>query len=589
MPDAISDRGFSGRPRYIADFDRCEPADALAAEIVRGRWHLMPFEAEGVAGTMLSVGPESLVPAVTYPLRARGWYAISVGVHPTAEAEGELPQVLVRLSGDSAFSTLTWSTEGHHLRRKQLQEIFWKVADLSGQEVVVGQVNRRIDEGDGLASVQTGAVRIAYLKLVPLTDGEIQGLHGERTLGSDRRLWAHNDSHGPHYSYRPTTAEQIRREIEPYRDTDFSRMYWESGSGDLMHYFTKIGRTPDAPGVSVFPRVGDRMVAESWRSFLEQGVDPFRVAIDHTHELGMEFHASYRLAGWTYPPPLNQNFVDGFYVEHPEWHCRDREGRGLPRVSYAFTQVQDYCLAMLREMAEFAIDGVCLLFNRRPPYLMYEQPLIDGFSKTHGVDPRELPEDDPGWLAYRADFLTAFMRRVRREMDEVGREQGRSRPIGISACVQGLAAENTLFGVDVATWANEGIIDAVIPYSAAPLAMPTNEDTWASSEQISPFLEATEGTNCVLAPNVMPRHMSPEDLRRKAHMIYGTGAEHLFFWDCAGPHGRANMQPMWNALRRLGHREEIAEWVAAAEQDLGDWTRPLYSMGGWDMTVVAPG
>ena len=589
MPDGITDLGFTGFPRYVADFDCCVPAHALAADITHDRWHVMPFTAADVAGNLLSTGPETLVPQVTYPLRTRGWHAVSVGVHPTAEAEGEFSEVGVRLSGDPAFTNLTWSTEGHHLRRKEIQEIFWKVADLTGQDVVFAQVTRRVAPGHGPSSIQAGAVRIAYLKLVPLTAGEVRGLQKERSGGDDRRLWAHNDSHGPHYVYRPTAADHIRREIEPYRDSDFGRMFWEAGSGDLMHYFTKIGRTPDAPGVSVFPRVGDRLVAESWRSFLEQGVDPFQVAIDHTHELGMEFHAAYRLAGWTYPPPLNHSFAHGFFEKHPEWRCLNRDGSELPRMSYAFAQVQGYCLAVLREMAQFPIDGICLLFNRRPPYLMYEQPLIDGFSARHGIDPRELAEDAPEWLAYRADFLTGFMRRVRKEMEDVGREQGRSRPIGISVCVQGLAAENTLFGVDVATWAREGLVDALIPYSASPLAMPTEQDTWASPAQLAPFVEATVGTDCVLAPNVMPRHMSPEEFRRKARMIYGTGADHLFFWDCAGPHGRANFRPMWNALRRLGHRAEIEEWVALGEPALGTWTMPLHSLDGWDMTVIAPG
>ena len=57
----------------------------------------------------------------------------------------------------------------------------------------------------------------------------------------------------------------------------------------------------------------------------------------------------------------------------------------------------------------------------------------------------------------------------------------------------------------------------------------------------------------------------------------------------AGPGGRANYQPMWNALRRLGHREEILEWIQAGEPALGDWTNPLLALGDWDMTVIAPG
>ena len=124
MSDAIADRGLRAGPRYVADFDRCTPADALAPDATRGRWQTLPFEAEGISGSMLFAGPETLAPDVTYPLRVEGWHAVSVGIHPTAEAESEFAQVPVKLSGDSAFTMLTWSTEGHHLRRKELQEIY---------------------------------------------------------------------------------------------------------------------------------------------------------------------------------------------------------------------------------------------------------------------------------------------------------------------------------------------------------------------------------------------------------------------------------------------------------------------------------
>ena len=587
--DHIAARGFTGEPVYITDLDRCTPATALCAEAARGRWQTLDYEAEGFSGVLLMAGPETRAPAIRYPLRAPGWHAVSVGVHPTSDGEGDLTQMLVKLSGDDTFSVLTWDTGGHHLRRKQLQEIFWKVADLTEQQVDFRQLTRRIDPGDAFGSVQCAALRVAYIKLVPLTPSEVDAVRAGRAGGEGRRLFAHNDSHGPHYVYGPTTAEEIRREIEPYRDSDFSRMYWESGSGDLLHYPTKIGRTPDVPEIAEFGRVGDRLVAESWRSYLEQGLDPFRIALDRTHEIGLEFHASYRLAGWTYPPPLDQDYRRGHFRDHPELRCIDRDGTPLPRLSYAFRETQDYCLALLREMATYPIDGICLLYNRRPPYVAYEQPLLESFAAAHGEDPRELPDDDPAWLAFRADVMTEFMRRVRRTMDESSPQQSRGRRMQISACVMGLEDENRYFGLDVAAWAREGLIDVLIPYSAAPLAMPTEEDTWSDPAQLEPFVAATQGTACTLAPNVMPRHMSPKDFRRMAHMLYGTGAEHLFFWDCAGPSGRANYRPSWNALRRLGQREEIAAWVQAGEPDLGDWTVPLRRLGGWDMTVIAPG
>ncbi len=590
-PDYISDRGFQAKPIYLADLDRCAPADAWSSEAAPGRWRRLPYETADFKGAMMTAGPETRAPRLTYPLRAEGWHAISIGIHATGHGEGEDGELLVRLSGDETFSILTWGPShlDGHTRRKQLEEVFWKVADLSGQQIVFSQLTVRVHPEEGPGALRCRPARVAYIKLVPLNQAESQELLSERAGGRQRRLFAHEDSHGPHYIYRLTTAEQIRRGIEPYRDTDFSRMYWESGGGDLLHYFTNIGRLPDAPGMQDFGRVGDRLMAESWRSFRAQGLDPFEVAIEHTHALGMEFHASYRLAAWTYPPPLDHDYRDGMFARHPELHCLDRDGQPLPRLSFAFRETQDYVLALLREMCSFPIDGVCLLFNRRPPYLAYETPLIDGFERAHGQDPRMLPDDDPEWLDFRAGVMTDFMRRVRRELDEVARQQGRAKAFDLSACVLGLPTENRYFGLDLDLWAREGLIDTLIPYSAATLAMPIETDTWTSAEEIEPFVRAVHGTQCVLAPNVMPRHMPPADLRRLADMVYDAGADHLFFWDCAGPHGRANYREMWDALRRLGHRAEIKAWRQAGESSLSATTLPLESLGGWDMGVIAPG
>ena len=179
MADCITDRGFSAAPIYVTDLERCQPADRLSPDGGVHRWQTISYETEGFSGVMLKAGPETRAPEVRYPLSVTGWHAISIGIHPTSE-EG-LPQALVKLSGDDTYSVLTWDTGGHHLRRKQLQEIFWKVADLNGQAVDFCQLARRIDPGDGFGSVQCGGVRIAYVKLVPLTPAEVDALH--RTTG----------------------------------------------------------------------------------------------------------------------------------------------------------------------------------------------------------------------------------------------------------------------------------------------------------------------------------------------------------------------------------------------------------------------
>ena len=112
---------------------------------------------------------------------------------------------------------------------------------------------------------------------------------------------------------------------------------------------------------------------------------------------------------------------------------------------------------------------------------------------------------------------------------------------------------------------------------------------WSDARELDYFLEAVNGTACLLAPNVMPRSMSPEDFRRRAATIYGAGVEHLFFWDCAGGHGRANYRPMWNAVRRLGHVDEVRAWSREGKPELGWISSDLRSVGGWSTDYADAG
>ncbi len=589
--DLWSDQGYEADPIYLTDLDRATPAAALAADVRPGTWRTLPYETEHLRGVMLAAGYDVQAPAISYPLERHGWHAISVGFHPTAHEQGWLDQVLVKLSGDDTYGMLRWETArglDGHTRRQRFEELFWKVAKLDGQELVFEQITRRIAAGDGPGAIQGDAAKIAYIKLVPLSEAEAAA-HEADLAGTDtRRLFGHNDAFYP-YIYRTTTAEEIRREVEPYGDTDFARIYWEVGGGDKLYYPTSVGRSPADLKLPSYSRLGERLLAESFEQLFGAGIDPVEVALQHTHDLGMEFHASYRLAAWTYPPTVMDGFFTGGYFEsHPELHCIDRQGRTLPRLSYAFPETQEFCLSVLREVAAYPVDGVALLFNRRPPYLDYEAPLVESFKQEFGEDPHDVDERDPRWLGHRAAVMTDFMRRLRAEMDSASAARN-GRRINISVCVLGTEEDNDFFALDVATWAREGLIDTLIPYSPAPLALPVAEDTWTSGDQIQPFVEAVRGTDCVMAPNLMPRDLSAEDYRRMASMLYGAGAEHLFVWDCAGSWFRANCQAPWNSLRRLGHRDEIEGWRQAGEPNLENPMTPILNLGGWDMTTIAPG
>ena len=173
-------------------------------------------------------------------------------------------------------------------------------------------------------------------------------------------------------------------------------------------------------------------------------------------------------------------------------------------------------------------------------------------------------------------------------MDEEGGAQRRRVRIEISAIVGGTEEENLINGMDLAAWVSEGLVDTLIPYTSGP-NYDSSVTAWTDPKQLEYFVNLVRETSCVLAPNLMPRHMTPEEFRRRAATVYSAGAENMFFWDCAGGSGRANYRDMWNALRRLGHRDEIDAWRASGESDLSNPRMDLSKLGDWNLSYVTPG
>ena len=588
MRDGLADRALTGEPIYLTDLSLCRPAQALSRTPRRKHWRMLNYTADGRDGVMLLAGPETAAPEIHLPLDVDGWHAVSLGVMPTRSAEeGGGLELQVRLSDETVPALLTLPPD--RASPPSLVEMFWKTADLTGRTLALSQVTAQMAPGDGPGSVHCGAARVAYVKLVPLDASETSRNRAEATRRDTRRLFAHQDANGPLGLWRLTSARDIQREIEPYRDTDFSRLYWEVGRGDLMFSHTELGREATFNGLGDFARVFDRLHVESRRALREQDIDPFDVAVDYAHQIGLELHAAYRVAGFRFPPPYDHfNWGNSVYERHAEWRGVNREGNQTPRLAYTYPEVRAQVIDLLREMCLRPIDGVCLLYCRRPPLVEYEPPLVDGFKERFGRDPRSLDPLDPQWLHFRAEVLTQFMREVRQALDETATEQRRSQPFHVSAVVLSGEAENLENAIDLRQWVAQGLVDTIIPYTSEP-DLDSMTPAWTDPASLQFFVDLVRGTPVTLAPNVMPRHMPPGDLRRRAADIYDAGAEHMFFWDSAGGGGRATYGAMWNALRRLGHRQEIDAWRTDGAPDIDACVRPLHTLGDWDLRYQTPG
>ncbi|MFN0168993.1 MAG: family 10 glycosylhydrolase [Bryobacteraceae bacterium] len=543
---------------YLADFDKCLPASALARGPQPRRWRLLSYESDNARGFLLVAGQNTDAPEIRYRFSQKGWHAVSIGLCTLGHLEHT--SVQIRLKSDRTFCVLNHTQYSKPDARRRIDDFFWKYADVTGEELVIRTLKR--------GPVWDGAW-IAYLKLTPLSEAEVAEVKRDRARKDTRRLYAHNDAFTYAARVGTSTAGEIAREIEPLRDTDFSRLYWEVGDGDNLYYPSKLAPAITGALMKDPHRLADKLHQESHVAYERNGIHPAKVAIEAAHSLGLEFHACWRPAGFHYPPPHEDRNPNGLYDQHPEWRSRDRLGRPTPRLSYAYPGVRNFALSMFREVAGYPVDGVCLLYNRRPPFLEYEEPVVNSFKKQFGQDPRQLDERDERWLRHRAGVMTQFHRDLRAALP---------RKVQISAIVLAGAQENLYNALDVEGWVREGLVDTIIPYTNAP-RIDSAADSWLDPKDYEFFLRVTRGTSCKMALSLLPRKMSPEEYRRRAKMHYDAGVENLFFWDTFE---RNDFSPSWSALRRLGHREEVGKPLERPHS-------MLRKVGDWDLSYATPG
>ena len=291
------------------------------------------------------------------------------------------------------------------------------------------------------------------------------------------------------------------------------------------------------------------------KTFRAKHIDPLAVTCDFAHQLGLDFHATVRTGSFICEPPYDGAMRSNFYRMHPEFRCRNKEGREIPRLSYAWPEVQRHMLDLYLEIARRNIDGFGWVFVRGMPVVFCEAPILDACVRRYGKDPRRLSADDEAVRTARAETVTAFLRKAKNELNDLRAKQGR-RPLTFSAMVPATRAVNRHYGLDVRTWAREGLIDILaVDWSIQDRNAPNNEST--DNMELDFFLEIVKGTKCRLAPRL---HYSG-DKRELRHLaqLYAHGIKNGLLWDTANFY-RGKPQ-LWSLVRRFGHKERVKKWA----------------------------
>ena len=205
-------------------------------------------------------------------------------------------------------------------------------------------------------------------------------------------------------------------------------------------------------------------------------------------------------------------------------------GFDSPDDTIAYPEVRQYFLEHFRENIEFGADGVCLVFNRGWPLILFEQPVADAFKRKTGREMKSVSADHPTLRQVRADFVTGFLRDIRRTVTEAGGAR-ETKIVALTLATPGI---NRHFGMDCDVWARENLVDVICPYPYGMTAKPT-------LIEVKEWVTELRGSDTKLCPilNRMTYEPAgifetPKAMLDRAEEWLGLGVDGFSFWDLDG-------------------------------------------------------
>lgn len=479
------------------------PVSAVASP---GHWRTVTYQSAEFDGVLLGCGEATCPAPIRLYLGATGPHRIWLGLYAWGSGA-----IRVRLTSDLSCTQVS-APSYSVIEAPVLHEVLWKTGDLTGQDLWL--------EGAYGRQAQAGA--LAYVRLEPVAELP------EAAPGPDvwRGMCITNDGcsvfrSGPHH--RP---EDLLETLETIPDASCMRsLLWGSGNADSCNYPTRVGnplfldrwQDPHVAGDGAFGLPN----ARRWQ---EPGWDSLRLIRDYTRKRGWELHVYIRMEAFAGSYPHEELVWSQFFYDHPEWWCLDRHGSPINRLSYAVPEVQDHMLDLIAEIGAYDPDGVCLCLTRGIPVVLYEPIMVAGFKQRHGVHPRTLDELDPRWLDYQAEVFTAFVRRVRERLAPQQR---------LSVMVPGNEPECRRWGLDVAAWVREGLVDDLYPVGQQFNGTHTHFD--APEALDFNYFQQLEGRDRIrLIPCFYTWTLyrnDPVTFRRLVRSLLDQGADQYCIWD----------------------------------------------------------
>lgn len=301
-------------------------------------------------------------------------------------------------------------------------------------------------------------------------------------------------------------------------------------NAQAMYYPTKVGTmrgtlsTPEER--SMWP-ASEQQRFRNLRAFFDSGVDPYAIMLAEARLRGREALLTFRMNDDHGNDFLRTQFI----VDHPDWRLGTVQYQGGGALDFGRAEVRDYTFRLIEEaVRRYNCDGIELDFNRFPRFFR------DGTTKE------------------RVQKMNTLVERVRKMLNDVGRERGRQlilsvRPPSNFGRTPPRPETARQLGCDVPAWVQNGWVDfvAVSEFLFERGDLPISE--WKQAIKTVPVyggIECTRGSG--------QKNLTGDEYRAAAASLMKSHADgiYLFNFFTSRERGADASEPPFEILEDLG-------------------------------------